>query len=182
MKEIWKDIPEYLGYYQVSNKGRVRSLTRTIKASRGNGTRTMQGRILVNIVDEHSYLKVQLSYKGKVKKHYVHRLMAKQFIPNLENKPYINHIDFDRTNCTIDNLEWCSQKENISHSRKAGRYPDRKGIRNVKQLKPVYGINVKTGERIDFDCCQDARDAGYTNTMRSLKEGTNCKGYKFYYK
>ena len=101
MEEVWKDIPEYEGLYQVSNLGRVKSLKRE--------------KFLKPNVDAYGYLCVDL-YKNKnhnFKR--IHRHVAEAFIPNLENKPQINHIDGNKQNNNVNNLEWVTPCENIKH-------------------------------------------------------------------
>lgn len=103
MKEIWKDIPNYKGYYQVSNFGRVMSLrsyggnsNRIIKPC-GNGT---------------GYLKVILCKNSQQKQYLVHRLVAMAFIPNPNNYDFVNHKDENKMNNCVENLEWCTKSYN----------------------------------------------------------------------
>lgn len=117
MLEEFKDIPNYENLYQISNLGRVKSLPK----SDGNGKRTLILK-LETVVKEHtSYQRVTLSKNGKVQRYQVHRLVAKAFIPNTDNKPLINHIDNNGLNNKVTNLEWCTQAENMQHSAKQGR-------------------------------------------------------------
>lgn len=95
-KEIWKDIHDYDGY-QVSSYGRVVN---------------KKGHILKGWVTK-GYHYVSLINNSGVKKYRVHRLVAEAFICNPNNLPYINHIDENKLNNNIDNLEWCTQKENL---------------------------------------------------------------------
>lgn len=106
MVEIWRDIEGYEGLYEVSNLGRVKAL--------GNGkTKTHKIRKLAK--DKCGYLFVTLSKNG-IKKHYkVHRLVASAFITNPNNFPQVNHIDEDKTNNRVDNLEWCDAKYNANY-------------------------------------------------------------------
>ncbi len=100
MIEIWKDIIRYETLYQVSNLGRVKRENK-IRSHTSNGN---------------GYLKVIL-YKNNIpKKYFIHRLIAEYFIPNPDNKPFVNHKDGSRDNNSIENLEWCNQSENTLHS------------------------------------------------------------------
>lgn len=107
MQEIWKDIKDFEGMYQVSNLGRVRSVDRfdsigrlhksDIKAIRDNGK---------------GYKTVQMYKDNKPKIGYIHRLVATAFIDNPDNKPEVHHIDSDRSNNKSENLQWVTSKEN----------------------------------------------------------------------
>lgn len=101
MKEVWKDIEGYEGLYQISNLGRVK--------------RVATGKVLKGGKDKDGYLMVKL-YKNNIRSNKkIHRLVAEAFIPNPENKPQVNHADENKTNNSLDNLEWMTAKENINH-------------------------------------------------------------------
>lgn len=118
MNEIWRDVVDYEGYYQVSNLGNVRSVDRTIP-HKLSGTCRRKGKI-VAMHDTKVYLNVSLCKYSKPKIYMVHRLVAQAFIPNLENKPHINHIDGNKQNNCVYNLEWVTPSENIQHSIQTG--------------------------------------------------------------
>lgn len=111
MKEIWKAIKDYEGKYEVSNLGRVKSLERTSRLNR-----KIKERILAPREHTGGYLRVQLSRKD----FYIHRLVAETFIPNPENKSQVNHIDGNKRNNRVDNLEWNTPLENNLHAIRTG--------------------------------------------------------------
>lgn len=120
-EEIWKDIIGYEGLYQVSNFGRVKSLDRMTNGPNGCLI-PKPGKIIKQRPTKWGYMKVKLSKKSVFKHPTVHRLVAIHFIPNPENKPQVNHIDCDRKNNNLINLEWCTPKENQKHALENGRY------------------------------------------------------------
>lgn len=132
--EIWKDIPQFEGVYQVSNHGRVWShKTRKYK-------KTSMG--------THGYPMMCLCANHKVKTFSMHRLVALAFIPNPYNKPDINHINGIRNDFRIENLEWCTKSENGFHSyRVLGRIAASKGIKGKlhSESKPIIQL-TKNGE------------------------------------
>lgn len=113
MKEIWKDIKGYEGYYKISNKGRVLSTKRKVKSTRSNtGYRIVNERILKTRIDKYGYVTVILR-KFNTDKHFtIHRLVALAFISNPNDYPSINHIDENKLNNIPSNLEWCTVKYN----------------------------------------------------------------------
>lgn len=115
-KEIWKDIPEFEGLYQVSNLGRVKSLKRTIITSNGKKV-TYKPKYLSILEHYKGYLYTRIQYKNNQKSFYIHRLVAQAFIPNPNNLPEVNHIDGDKTNNCVENLEWCNDTENKEHAK-----------------------------------------------------------------
>lgn len=108
--ENWKDIKGFENKYQVSNFGRVKSLSRTIIG--GWKTRTLSERIL-KVSNRNGYLSVFL---GREYRNNIHRLVAETFILNPENKTQINHKDGNKHNNHVNNLEWVTQSENTKHA------------------------------------------------------------------
>lgn len=128
MEEVWKDIVGYEGLYQISNLGEVKRLEKEFshiakderigKRSQGAYSRTtkLEEKILKGIKTDKGYLAVGLIKDGKSKKFRVHRLVAMMFIPNPHNKLEVNHIDGNKENNSVDNLEWSTGKENRQHA------------------------------------------------------------------
>lgn len=98
---IWKDIKGFEGLYQVSNTGKVWSISR--------------GQIRKTRLDKDGYERLDLTKEGKSYTRFVHRLVAEAFLENPENKSEVNHIDCIRTNNNLENLEWVTHAENMAH-------------------------------------------------------------------
>ena len=114
MKEEWKNIPS-MEYYQASNLGRIRSVEHYIKSNFHNCKLVKRkGKILKQY--KGVYYSITINDKGKTRKRLVHRLVAEAFIPNLLNKPCINHKDGNKLNNNVNNLEWCTIQENTKHA------------------------------------------------------------------
>lgn len=112
--EEWRDIEGYEGLYQVSNEGRVKALERYVDNYWGT-KQYVRERILKGAATKGGYLEVTLCKNGKPKKFYIHRLVADTFIPNIENKPCIDHKDTNVLNNKVCNLIWCTPKENSNN-------------------------------------------------------------------
>lgn len=128
MTEIWRDIDGYEGIYQISNKGRVKSLH--------NGSE----RILRPVIDKYGYMFVYLSNNSVRKYFRLHRLVALAFIPNPENKPQVNHKDENKKNNCVENLEWITHIDNCNYGTRNERIGD-------SQSKPIFQYS-KSGDFI----------------------------------
>jgi len=115
MIEVWKDICGYEGSYKVSNLGRVKSLNRSIVKSDGI-VANLKSKILSQNTDFNGYKLVVLSVKNKARTCKVHRLAAISFIGYKCSKMHVNHINGVKDDNTINNLEWCTPKENMKHA------------------------------------------------------------------
>ena len=114
--EIWKEIEGFEGRYEISTHGNCRSL-------QDNHGRQRIRNVALSPSWNKQYLQIQLFIKDKGTKVLVHRAVALAFIPNPENKPQINHIDGNKCNNHISNLEWCTCAENIQHAHDTGLNP-----------------------------------------------------------
>ena len=165
MEEMWRDIKGYEGLYQVSNLGRVKSLSRF--HNNNSGGYLSKERILKQSI-KRGYLTVGLCNSGKVKTYSVHRLVAIAFIDNPNNKKAVNHIDGNKTNNNVDNLEWCTYSENQKHAYKTGLHKSTTGEKssfnklnaievedirknfdgNYKKIAEKYSVSERTIKRI----------------------------------
>ena len=146
------------GKYDVSNKGRVKSLERcvTYYDTRWNTyvTRVQKERILkpslgMDGYGKRTYQVIALRDGKKYIRYYVHRLVAEHFIPNTYNLPQVNHIDGDKTNNSVNNLEWCTAQYNSLHRVKIGHQYSNRGskrsyIQRLRQSTPVHCFNTDT--------------------------------------
>ena len=110
-EEIWRDIENYEGFYQVSNQGRIKSLDRYVNSKNGS-VQLKKGKILKPNIDNGGYLGVSLQFNSKVKFVRIHRLVAITFIPNPNNLPIVLHKDDNPANNNVDNLKWGTHQDN----------------------------------------------------------------------
>jgi len=141
-KEIWKAVVGYELLYHVSNKGRVKSLERFVYKKRNNKpvVQVYKERILKpSLNKKYNYWNLPISNindkRWKMKK--VHRLVGEAFIPNPENKPQINHIDGNRLNNNLENLEWCTCQENMTHAGETGLMPTKLNPDKVRKIRKM---------------------------------------------
>ncbi len=130
MIEEWKDIKGYKGHYMISDRGRVKSL-------KFGKTKILNSRISKNGYDE-----CYLSIDGKGKQVKVHRLVLQHFLLNPENKPHVNHINSKRDDNRLENLEWCTNKENMEHAWKFG-YGTIEEAQRRRNITQRFNANVK---------------------------------------
>lgn len=163
MEEIWKDIKNYEGLYQVSNLGRIKALERRINSS--VGTRVIKSNYKKIYKNDKGYLSVSLSKNGINKHHSVHRIVAEAFITNIDNKPCINHKDLNKQNNYVDNLEWVTYKENTRHVMEnnpmgtsifkyyANRNAKLRGIKKVRcvELDKIFDSAVEACKKMNLN-------------------------------
>lgn len=150
MIEEWRDIKGYEGLYQVSNLGRVYGIKRQ--------------RFLNTVYDRNGYSSVKLTKNGIGKLLSLHRIVAINFIPNQENKPQVNHIDEDKTNNMVSNLEWTTAKENVNH-----------GTRTERMIKTMNkNIVCSNGKEYNSikEACQElnCHSSGVVNVLKGKQK------------
>lgn len=134
--ELWKQISGFGSKYYVSNLGNVKNTDKNLTPYRNK----LRG----------NYLYINLQYKKERKNALLHRLVAQYFIPNPLELPEINHKDFNRSNNTVENLEWVTRTQNYEHSKKSGRYGITVGedcwnsILTTKDVKNIIHERMKT--------------------------------------
>ena len=170
--EQWKEIENTYGLLEVSNYGRVRSNMR-------------DGRILKATPDKKGYLRLRVTIRREKRAYKVHRLVAKAFVPNPENKPQVNHIDGDKTNNRADNLEWVTNHENAHHAIDNdlwGNVFEASRRTAAGQSKAI--VAYKDGQAIEFKSIHQAEQAiGSRHIIDVLKgKRKQAKGYTFAYK
>ncbi|WP_205427339.1 NUMOD4 domain-containing protein [Clostridium botulinum] len=162
MEEIWKDIENYKGYYQISNFGRVKSLRRKVRS--GKGYRITEV-LIKKPYEKLGYLRILLTKDGVSKDYAVHRLVAIAFIPNPNNLPEVNHKDENPSNPIVSNLEWCTSKYNSNYGTRTQR-------RIEKIRKPVYQYDKELNLIRKYNGAYEAKEYGYNNSHI----GSCCKG------
>ena len=163
-EEIWKDIKGYEGLYMVSNMGRVKSLERTVR--NGRGYRIVAERILKAKKNNCGYLQVQLYKEGKDKWYYVHVLVATAFLENPMGYKEINHIDENKQNNCMENLEYCSRSYNVNYGTGSKRSAE-------KRSKSVFSVDKESGLIMWW---QSASEAGRIMGIAQNNICACCKG------
>ena len=190
MKEIWKAVPGYVGLYEVSSLGRVRSVGRLVNGREGQML-TVKERVLKPDVHQLGYRRVTLSKDGKAKRFAVHRLVALVFIPNPEGLPCISHEDDDPTNNSVGNLRWCTYSYNNNRDRHRQLLSDSTKRTARKRKVAQYTLD---GELVAvFDSIRDAAAengvlhtgiqsccVGCVRDKRKKSGLGNCNSYKGY--
>jgi len=182
MKEIWKDIKGYEGYYQVSNLGRVKSLDRLVFTNGYKSKYIKLGKILSNGINGDGYEHVVLYKYGKKLTTKVHRLVAIAFIPNNSNKPEVNHIDSNRKNNKLNNLEWVTKSENIRHGyyfgniTKIGKLNYMKGRIGKKHhsSKPIIQMDMNGNHLCEFESISSVKRKHKSFSIGNIS--STCKG------
>lgn len=170
MIEIWKDVMNYEGLYKVSNLGRVKRLER--KDSNGRTLKEMIMKTNKNGDKKRGYYeRVYLSKDGIKKQMRVHRLVAQSFIPNPNKKEQVNHIDGNKLNNNVNNLEWATGSENLKHAIDIGLYSpnNTRKLSNEQALDVLKRLNNKELVK-DIASLYNVT----TMTIQNIKNGVGC--------
>ena len=163
--EIWKDIKNYEGIYQINNFGKIKSAYK-----KGNNC---NNKILKASYTYNGYERIGLSKNNKTKKYLVHRLVAETFIPNPNNYEQVNHKDENKQNNNINNLEWCTRSYNINY-----------GNRNNNLNKEVWQYDLKGNFIKKWKSTMEIqRSLGYKNqSISSACRGKSRTAYNYIWK
>jgi hypothetical protein len=165
MNEIWKDIEGYEGLYKVSSQGQVKSLDKYVGNGYG-GIKHFDEKILKPHLLRQGYYRVDLCKDGKVKHHYVHKLVADAFVKNPNSLPVINHKDENKLNNNAANLERCDMKYNINYGTARER-------RAQKNRIPVFQVSLDGMFDVAWD---SASSAAKTLSIAHANISSCCKG------
>lgn len=152
-QEIWKDIKGYESFYQVSNYGRVKSLKRKRKGRNGFDVNVRE-KLLKHKINRYGYVTYSICKYSKIKQFTSHRLVAITFLENEYNLPQINHINGNKLDNNVNNLEWCDNQHNMKEAYRLGLSKARKSKDNSlskKVCKIKNGVIVK-----QYDSLTDA--------------------------
>lgn len=145
--EIWKDIKGYEGLYQVSNYGKIKSL------------RFDKEMIMTNRINSNGYVDIIFTKDGEGKSIRVHRIVGEHFLDNSQGYPVINHIDGDKQNNHVDNLEWCTYSHNNKQAYQQG----------LNKTKPVIQLNLDGTIVREWHSMKEASKAVHTHSSNIRK-------------
>lgn len=171
MKEIWKDVQNFEGLYQVSNLGRIKSFRKSTKYG------CQSEYILKPSIANNGYAQVTLYDNTARHKFLVHRLVAFAFIPNPDNLPQINHKDENRLNNCVSNLEWCTAEYNNAYGTARLRAVDTRS-KAVEQLS--FDGNVLAVYR-SARIASQILDIRKGTLVNAINAHTQCQGYFWRY-
>ena len=170
--EIWKDIENYEGLYQVSNFGRVRSLDRVVRRNKGFGL--CKGRVLKPRLPA-GYCQVSLCKQNNVSQFLVHRLVAEAFVPNPDNLPQVNHKDEVKTNNRADNLEWCTPEYNCNYGNHNKKLSEALTGKKRKPLSEEHKRKISEGNKGKVYSDETRRKISEGNKGKIFSEETRRK-------
>lgn len=174
MIEEWKFIPGYEGYYMVSNLGNFKSVEREIGYKDGL-TRIYPAKILKTETTKDNYQRIVLMKNGIKQRYMCHRTVAETFIPNNDYSLVVNHIDGNKSNNCVSNLEWCTNKENTQHAWKTGLCKPHYYPKNFRKILCIE-TNI-----IFLSQSEAARFLGIkvSSIQSSITRNGSCKGFHF---
>ena len=181
--EVWKDVVDFEGIYQVSSIGRLKSLDRLTSDGR-----KIKGRIRKLKKNNRGYVTASLWKENREYTRLIHRLVAESFIANEDRLEQVNHINEDKNNNSAANLEWCSNEYNFNHGTRAERTTKHKNYINRERPtyegKRVKATCTKTGLVIYLENMRKGEDYGFDfRSISSVCRGKQKthRGFEFEY-
>ena len=174
-KEIWRPVVGYIGLYEVSSLGNLRSVDRTQVNSKGV-TRLLKGRMIsLNSLSD-GYPVAVLSNGATKNTFRIHRLVAEAFIPNPNNKPHIDHIDTNRRNARVENLRWVNWSENADNPNSKQNYSRAASKEHGSGWKTIETRNINGSRNAEVPVCQYSLSGLFVQRFRSISEAMGVTG------
>ena len=165
MKEIWKDVTGYTHAYQISNKGKIRTKCRLSKKYQDSDRQHIIASRIRKPSLKNGYPFCWLyAENGQRKMQYVHRLVALAFLNREKNKTYIDHIDGNRQNNSVNNLRWCTQSQNLKNRASRGYYFHKQNKRYCARIK-IEGKSISLGCYTDEKKAKDVYQAALRKAL-----------------
>lgn len=181
--ENWKEVKGYEGYYEVNDKGVVKSVPRLVDTTMN--CRHYESVILIPSHNDSGYHVVNLSKNGDIKTHRVHILVAEAFIPNPQKLPCVDHINGIRDDNRVENLRWCSHKENSNFDlAKQHQKESHKNQTNENLMKVVHQFTLEGEFVAEYKSPKYAAEAvgcSHSAITKACREGIPIKGYMWKY-
>lgn len=181
-EEIWKDIKDFEGLYQISNYGRVKCLPKYIYSL--GYPQLRKEKISKLQCNKYGYMQTTLYKNHKPKTFTIHRLVAETFLENPNNLPCVNHKDEDKTNNYIENLEWCTHKYNDNYGTRGKRISEKHLLKGVKKAIIQYDLQgnfIKEWNSLTIACKELHYNINYISLCCNNKR-KSYNGYKWKFK
>ena len=166
--EVWKPILE--NCYSISNLGRIKSNDKIVYRPQNKGDYFIKGKLMNHFDNGNGYRYVTICMEGKRKNYYMHKLVSEAFIPNPHKRLEVNHIDGNKANNSVYNLEWCTRSHNMQHAYSTGLQKTKGDKHNAIRV-------IHISDKIIFDCIKDVSDY-YHVKYSKLKELLNRSAHR----